>query len=96
MMDPNELLSGLMWIESQDLELAGIYHSHPAGSSTPSDRDIEEALGPSVISVIWSRVQERDINLTGNLPTVAISWQAHGFIINRGSASEIDLWHIKD
>jgi [CysO sulfur-carrier protein]-S-L-cysteine hydrolase len=95
-MDPNELLVGLMWIDCHDLELTGVYHSHPAGPHSPSSRDIEASLGPNVICVIWSPAMENDNNDNEKSHAAAISWQARGFIINRGSASEIDLRNLKD
>jgi proteasome lid subunit RPN8/RPN11 len=34
------------------LEIVGVYHSHPAGSAVPSDRDIKEAHYPDWVWVI--------------------------------------------
>src|SRR5687768_8812979 len=51
MMDPIEQLTAFQWIESQGLDLLGIFHSHPAGPEVVSPIDIAEAAY-AVIHVI--------------------------------------------
>ncbi len=83
-MDPGELLAQLMWIDAQNLEIVGVYHSHPSGPPQPSHRDIAASLGAGIITVICYPVTPGDKQ---NPP--AISWQARGFINNGESTSEI-------
>lgn len=75
-MDPYEQLQAFGWIESRGLDLLGIFHSHPAGPEMPSPTDLAEAAY-EVVHLIWSRSQG--------------SWQARGFWIENGSASEVKL-----
>lgn len=75
-MDPRQLLKSFDWIESQGLELVGIYHSHPAGPETPSPTDVAEAAYP-VIQVILTRGQG--------------DWEARGFSIEAKQITEVAL-----
>lgn len=75
-MDPYEQLHAFDWIESNGLELLGIFHSHPTGPETVSLTDIAEAAY-QVVHIIWSQADGR--------------WQARGFWIESGRASEVSL-----
>jgi proteasome lid subunit RPN8/RPN11 len=75
-MDPYEQLKAFDWIESNGLDLLGIFHSHPAGPETASTTDIAEAAY-EVVHVIWSWIEDR--------------WQARGFWIENGEAIEVTL-----
>jgi proteasome lid subunit RPN8/RPN11 len=75
-MDPHEQLQAFDWIESQGLDLLGIFHSHPAGPESASVTDIAEAAY-EVVHLIWSRQRNR--------------WHARGFWIENGGASEVEL-----
>lgn len=75
-MDPYEQLRAFDWIESNGLELLGIFHSHPAGPEIVSFTDIAEAAY-DVVHLIWSPVQDR--------------WQARGFWIEAGHFFEVAL-----
>ncbi len=75
-MDPYEQLRAFEWIDSQALELIGIFHSHPAGPETVSATDIREAAY-EVVHVILSPA--------GN------AWRMRGFWIEEGQAYEIPL-----
>lgn len=75
-MEPYEQLEAFDWIDSNGLELLGIFHSHPAGPEMASATDIKEAAY-DVIHVIWSRDQGH--------------WQARGFWIENGTVSEVSL-----
>jgi proteasome lid subunit RPN8/RPN11 len=75
-MDPYEQLQAFEWIESQELDLVGIFHSHPAGPEIASATDIAEAAY-EVVQIIWSR------------PNGA--WKARGFWIEKGRVTEITL-----
>jgi len=73
-MNPYEQLKAFDWIESNGLELIGIFHSHPAGPETASVPDIAEAAY-AVAHVIVSR--------TG------ANWKARGFWIQNGKSIEV-------
>lgn len=75
-MDPYEQLKAFDWIESKGLDLLGIFHSHPAGPEMVSATDIAEAAY-EVVHLVWSRTQN--------------DWQARGFWIENGRASEVSL-----
>ena len=75
-MDPYEQLKAFDWIESNGLELIGIFHSHPAGPETASVTDIAEAAY-EVVHVIVSRA--------------GANWKARGFWIEDGKSIEVAL-----
>jgi len=75
-MDPKEQLDAFEWMESNGLELLGIFHSHPTGPEKVSNTDIEEAAYP-VVNIIWD-------GSTG-------LWNARGFWIEKGKAIEVVL-----
>ncbi|HEY9152750.1 MAG TPA: M67 family metallopeptidase [Anaerolineales bacterium] len=75
-MDPKEQLAAFNWIDSNGLELIGVFHSHPAGPETVSATDIQEATY-AVIQIVWSRVDG--------------DWIARGFWIANQLVSEVTL-----
>jgi len=75
-MDPYEQLHAFDWIESNGLDLVGIFHSHPAGPETASPTDILEAAY-EVVHVILARA--------------GTQWKARGFWIEDDKASEVAL-----
>lgn len=75
-MDPYEQLKAFNWIESHDLDLLGIFHSHPMGPETVSVTDVAEAAY-EVVHLIWS--------LSGK------TWKARGFRIENGQALAVPL-----
>jgi proteasome lid subunit RPN8/RPN11 len=75
-MDPYEQLQAFDWIESNNLELLGIFHSHPAGPETVSPTDIAEAAY-EVVHIICSRIDAR--------------WKLRGFWIEDGKWTEVTL-----
>jgi proteasome lid subunit RPN8/RPN11 len=75
-MEPKAQLRALEQIEGEGLELLAIFHSHPKGPSMPSATDIAEAAYP-VVNIIWSKAGRR--------------WQARGFWIEAGLATEVPL-----
>jgi proteasome lid subunit RPN8/RPN11 len=50
--DPEEQFEIVEAIEAEGLEVAGFYHSHPAGPSHPSDTDADRATWPGLSYVI--------------------------------------------
>jgi len=75
-MDPYDQLNAFDWIESNQLDLLGIFHSHPAGPDTASATDIAEAAY-EVVHLIWSRNQDH--------------WEVRGFWIENGKITEVPL-----
>jgi [CysO sulfur-carrier protein]-S-L-cysteine hydrolase len=75
-MDPMEQLNAFEWIESNGLDLIGIFHSHPTGPETVSPTDIADAAY-AVVHVILARVDG--------------DWHARGFWIEDGTVSEVSL-----
>jgi len=75
-MNPKEQLKALNWIDSNGLDLIGIFHSHPAGPETVSATDIEEAAY-AVTQIIWSRSKG--------------DWIGRGFWIEDAQATEVAL-----
>ena len=58
LMDPHDQISHFYAIEEQDLDLLGIYHSHPASSAFPSVTDLSMAYYPEAVYAIISLVQD--------------------------------------
>ena len=75
-MDPYEQLQAFEWIDSQRLELIGIFHSHPAGPERVSATDIREAAY-EVVHLVWSFFDG--------------AWKMRGFWIQKGQADEVIL-----
>jgi len=77
-MDPIEQLNAFEWIESNGLDLLGIFHSHPTGPETVSPTDIDEAAY-AVVQVILARENNK------------YDWHARGFWIKDGAYNEVVL-----
>jgi [CysO sulfur-carrier protein]-S-L-cysteine hydrolase len=75
-MDPYEQLKAFDWLESNGLDLLGIFHSHPTGPETLSATDIAEAAY-EVVHLIWSLHGE--------------TWVLRGFWIENGQVFEVSL-----
>lgn len=75
-MDPLGQLQAFEWIDSQGLDLVGIFHSHPAGPETVSPTDIADSAY-AVVNLVLSRVND--------------SWRARGFWIQDNSFEEVAL-----
>lgn len=75
-MDAQEQYNAFEWIDAQGLDLVGIFHSHPSGPETASPTDISEAAY-EVVHVIWSRTGRK--------------WSAHGFWIEGGQVTKVEL-----
>ena len=76
MMNPVKQLHAFEWIESNGLELLGIFHSHPKGPETVSPTDIAEAHY-QVVYVVLAQVEN--------------IWRVRGFWIESGTFSEVEL-----
>lgn len=66
-MEPTEQLKAFQLLEERDLDLVGVYHSHPYGPDGLSATDISEAYYPDVVHLIWSNSN--------------VGWQCRGFRI---------------
>ena len=75
-MDPIEQLKAFEWIDSNGLDLLGIFHSHPTGPETVSPTDIAESAS-EVVQVILARVDG--------------AWRTRGFWIEGDSFREVTL-----
>ncbi len=75
-MDPEEQLRAFDRMESEGMDLLGIYHSHPEGPDRPSPTDIAEAAY-QVVHVIWWRAKD--------------SWSVRGWWIEDGRLSDVKL-----
>jgi len=75
-MDTQEQYNAFKWMDANNLDLLGIFHSHPSGPETVSPTDIAEAAY-DVVHIIWSRTMQ--------------SWNARGFWIEHGQVSEVIL-----
>lgn len=75
-MEPREQLRAFDWIQSQGLELLGIFHSHPTGPDTASATDITQAAY-EVVHVICAPKNGH--------------WHARGFWIEGNRATEVQL-----
>jgi [CysO sulfur-carrier protein]-S-L-cysteine hydrolase len=77
-MDGEEQLKAFLWLEKNDLELMGIFHSHPNGPNHPSPTDLEEFAYPGIAYLIWSQSEN--------------GWQVHGYQIEGSHYNEIPLY----
>jgi proteasome lid subunit RPN8/RPN11 len=75
-MDPIEQLNAFNWIESHNMDLLAIYHSHPTGPENVSATDIEEAAYP-VVYIVWSRMRGE--------------WQARAFWIENRKVTDVQM-----
>ncbi len=80
-MDPQEQYNAFEWIETNGLDLVGIYHSHPSGPEIASATDIAEAAY-DVVHIIWSRDGQK--------------WSARAFWIEGGEATEVAMKILSD
>jgi proteasome lid subunit RPN8/RPN11 len=76
-MDPIELIKAFDWMDTRELELLGIYHSHPVGPERPSPTDLAEYAYPGVAYLIWCPGEQ--------------DWQVHAYDIDAGEPFEISL-----
>jgi len=57
LMAPQSQLDAFLDIETADLDLLAIYHSHPHGPNTPSATDMAQAYYPDLTQIIVSLAQ---------------------------------------
>jgi proteasome lid subunit RPN8/RPN11 len=63
-MDPEEQCRVMLAYEAHGQELVGIYHSHPAGPSRPSETDIAESYYPDVVYLIVNLADRSQPHIT--------------------------------
>lgn len=71
--DPKEMIRTLRSFDQRGLEWYGIFHSHPAGTATPSSKDTEQWNFPDLYYCIASIDTSLDIKLQLFL------WKNHRF-----------------
>jgi [CysO sulfur-carrier protein]-S-L-cysteine hydrolase len=69
-MDPQMQVEQILFIQSQNLEIVAIYHSHPRGGALPSDIDRAEVYDPAAINLIWHPAGE--------------NWECCAYLIQEG------------
>jgi proteasome lid subunit RPN8/RPN11 len=77
-MDPVQQVRAMLEIEEAGLDLCGIFHSHPAGPTVPSQTDVDRSYYPESVYIILS-------------PGPGESWSARGFQIEDGTVREVLL-----
>lgn len=77
-MDPLQQLRVFEEIEEDGLELAAIFHSHPAGPEAVSATDVEQAAYP-VVHIVLARQNGSE------------TWSARGFWIENRAVTEVNL-----
>ena len=76
LMDPRQQMQALLKLEQLNLNLLGIYHSHPNGPDHLSETDVKESLY-AVVQVLWWQGDG--------------SWQASGFWIEEKVVTPVNL-----
>jgi len=78
-MEPPAQVRAMIAIESEGLELVGIYHSHPTGPASPSPSDVAQAWYPDAAQIIISLVDR--------------AWpMARAFLIRGGQVTGIPIY----
>jgi proteasome lid subunit RPN8/RPN11 len=54
-MNPQEQINAFYWMDENQMEPLGFYHSHPDGPAYLSETDLKELLDPSLTLLLWSR-----------------------------------------
>jgi len=76
-MVPEEQLKAFLWFEQHEMELVGIFHSHPNGPRHPSGTDLAQFAYPDVVSLICWPAEG--------------SWEAKGFWMDGKSYHEVPV-----
>ena len=82
-MEPTEMLSAFLAMETQEEELLAIYHSHPQGSPHPSPTDIAQAYYPDAAQII--------VSLADCEPPFAKRPLIRAFMIKNGSVTPVTI-----
>lgn len=76
-MNPQQLIHCMRTLKEESLDLVGLYHSHPCGAPSPSQRDINDYHYPDAVMLIWS------VNKCG--------WELKGFKYISGYFSQVPI-----
>jgi proteasome lid subunit RPN8/RPN11 len=79
--DPYDQLAAFNQMEAEEMELVGIYHSHPNGPDEPSPTDRAEAYYPEAAYLIWSKSNE--------------AWACRAFAIHQMNVTTVRLEILK-
>ncbi|MGE5244391.1 MAG: Mov34/MPN/PAD-1 family protein [Betaproteobacteria bacterium] len=63
LIDPSDHCAALRAARHSGVEVAGVYHSHPAGAAVPSRRDLAEASYADYLYLIVGLVEPVDVRL---------------------------------
>jgi proteasome lid subunit RPN8/RPN11 len=74
-MNPKQQLEALIWGEENNMDIMGIFHSHPKGPSIPSETDLMQFYYPESVMVILSLLDAK--------------WQCKAFKIENKKYKEI-------
>lgn len=59
LMNPDEQLQALLWMEKNLVTQLVIYHSHPEGPAHLSETDLSEAYYPEAVYMLWHTKTDR-------------------------------------
>lgn len=76
-MAPEEQLKAFLWLEQNNLDMVGYYHSHPTGPDHLSETDLLQFFYPGVVVVLLFPKNS--------------TWQIKGFIIKENTIYEINI-----
>lgn len=54
-MNPQDQINALYWMDENQMEPLGFYHSHPDGPAYLSETDLKELHDPSLTLLLWSK-----------------------------------------
>jgi proteasome lid subunit RPN8/RPN11 len=91
-MAPLSQLKAFLQMEEFEVELLGIFHSHPAGPDAPSRTDIAEFYYPGTATLILSPIPELDSTRVAHRSSKKPpDWQIKGFLIENDCFIPIEL-----
>ena len=54
-MNPQDQINALYWMDENQMEPLGFYHSHPDGPAYLSETDLKELHDPSLTLLLWTK-----------------------------------------
>ncbi len=93
-MAPGSQLKAFEEMDKIEVELLGIFHSHPTGPAVPSPTDIAEFYYPGTVVIILSPAPDgKAADSTVENGVFFDGWQIKGFLIENDRFAEIKLDH---